>query len=359
MMAALREKIGQMFMVGVRAEELSADEQRTLRDYPFGGFILFTQNCRAAERMAALCRSLAQTGKELMPFIAIDHEGGRVHRLPEPFTRFPPARTVGRSGNPDLAYRIARAMAAELTLAGINLNFAPVLDVDSNPGHGIIGDRSFARDAQEVIRFGGNFVEGLRHGGIIPCGKHFPGHGDCATDSHVALPRVEKSSIELTEVELRPFVHACRQGIESIMTAHVLYCALDAEFPATLSRKIVTGLLRHWGYGGVVFSDDMEMRALADNYAPEEGVERAVAAGVDVVVYGHDLGGAARCFEHLAARSESDAALRARVEDSYRRIAALKRRFLKTFTGVPPSELRRRLAELEHQRLCVEIQGSL
>jgi beta-N-acetylhexosaminidase len=344
-----------MFMVGVRAEELSADEQRTLREVPFGGFILFAQNCPAAEPMAALCRSLAETGKEFMPFIALDHEGGRVHRLPEPFTRFPAARAVGRSGNPDLAYRIARAMAAELSLAGVNLNFAPVLDVDSNPGHGVIGDRSFARDPQEVIRFGGHFIEGLRQGGIIPCGKHFPGHGDCATDSHAALPRLEKSSIELAEVELRPFVHACGQGIESIMTAHVLYCALDAEFPATLSRKIVTGLLRHGGYGGVVFSDDMEMRALADNYPPEPCAELAVDAGVDVLVYGHDLAGAARSFERLAARSERDAALRARVESSYRRIAALKRRCLKTFTGVPPTELRRRLAELEHQRLGAEI----
>ena len=349
-----------MFMIGVQGEALSRDERLIIEQCGFGGFILFGHNCREPRQILSLCRALWETGTELPPFIAIDQEGGRVHRLPEPFTHFPAAGRIGATGRSETVYRAGRATAVELSLLGINLNFAPVLDVNSNPENPIIDDRAFGVTAEQVIRFAWPYAQGQRDGGIIPCGKHFPGHGDTDKDSHLALPIVEKSLAELKSVELTPFVHACRQGIETLMTAHVLYRALDQEFPATLSEKIVTGLLRQdLGYAGVVFGDDMEMKAISANYGDEEAVERAVRASVNVFLYCHELPRAVRAFEILCAEAERHPALRARVEESYRRLTQLKNRWLRAFTGADETEILARLARLNHQSIVEEIHGSL
>ncbi|MGH7769998.1 MAG: beta-N-acetylhexosaminidase [Candidatus Binatia bacterium] len=333
-MSELRRKIGQMFMVGLVAEEIGADERKLFRNYPFGGFIFFSHNSKGPKQTLSLCRSLWQTGGKIPPLIAIDQEGGRVHRLPPPFTHFPPAAALGRAGNADLAYRAGMAMGRELSAAGINLNFAPVFDVHSNPNNPIIGDRSLGSDPNEVIRLGWEVARGLSEGGVIPCVKHFPGHGETAEDSHLALPIVKKSLDELKSVELPPFVHACRNEVETLMTAHVLYPALDPIYPATLSRPIVGALLRgELGYDGVVFSDDLEMKAISDNYSVEDAVRLAVLAGIDVLLFGHETERAVAAFDFLCREAERSEELCARVEQSYRRIAALKRRRLKTFSG--------------------------
>ena len=207
-MPTLREKIAQMFLIGVGAQELTSEERMAMEHYSFGGFILFGRNCCDPVQILSLTRALWDTGKGLPPFIAIDQEGGRIHRLPKPFTHFPPAACLGETGNPKLAYRVARATAEELAAVGINLDFAPVLDVNSNPKNPVIGDRSFAPDPQTVVAFGEQWIQGLRDGGIIPCGKHFPGHGDTDKDSHLDLPLVDRSLDELRQVELPPFVQA-------------------------------------------------------------------------------------------------------------------------------------------------------
>jgi len=349
-----------MFMIGVQGEALSRDERLIIEQCGFGGFILFAHNCREPKQILWLCRELWETGTEFPPFIAIDEEGGRIHRLPPPFTHFPPAAALGRTGSAELAYKVGLATARELSAVGINLNFAPVLDINSNPENPIIGDRSFGERADEVIRFTWPYAQGLRDCGIVPCGKHFPGHGDTDEDSHLALPIVEKSLAELKAVELPPFVHACRQGIETLMTAHVLYRALDQEFPATLSEKVVTGLLRHdLGYDGVVLSDDMEMKAISTNYGEEEAASLAVRAGIDVLLFCHELPRAMRVHEFLCTEAERDAAVRARVEESYRRITQLKNGRLRAFTGADETELSKRLALLDHRRIVEEIQSSL
>ncbi|MBI2089363.1 MAG: glycoside hydrolase family 3 protein, partial [Deltaproteobacteria bacterium] len=187
-MTTLKENIGQVFMVGLRAGELTKEEKQLLKNYPFGGFILFSHNLQEPKQILSLCQSLWQGAKECPPFIAIDHEGGRVHRLPPPFTHFPAAGVMGKSNDPELAYEVGLAMARELVVVGINLNFAPVLDVHSNPNNPIIGDRALGTHPDAVIRFAGPFIRGLKDGRIIPCGKHFPGHGDTAQDSHLELP---------------------------------------------------------------------------------------------------------------------------------------------------------------------------
>ncbi len=294
------------------------------------------------------------------PFIAIDQEGGRVHRLPRPFTHFPAARLIGRKNDSHLAYRAGRATAVELALVGINLNFAPVLDIDSNPKNPIIGDRSFGSNPTRVSRIGMAWAEGLRAGGIIPCAKHFPGHGDTHLDSHLDLPVVDRALKGLHRRELVPFAAACRNRIESIMTAHVVFRSLDPALPATLSPKIVGGFLRRkWNFSGVVFGDDLEMRAVSDHYGDEDAALLGIAAGLDILLYCHDPARAIRTFEFLCRRAEQNERLRTRVEESYQRITTLKRRYLRTFTRTSPAQAARRLARFEHDKIVDEIQGSL
>src|SRR5947207_1682828 len=226
-MEALRQKVAQMFIVGCQGECLSRDEQLIFEEHGFGGLILFSENCCAPEQIASLCRTVWNTAPNEPPFLAIDQEGGRVHRLPPPFTHFPPATMIGAKKNPDLAYRCGRAFGAE---------------------------------PEQVIDISLAWMRGLRDGGIIPCGKHFPGHGDTEEDSHLALPIVDKSLDEIKAVELPPFANACRSGIEALMTAHVRFTALDSDLPATLSQRVVTEVLRHQlGYDGRAFSNDMGM----------------------------------------------------------------------------------------------------
>jgi len=355
-MATLKEKIGQMIMVGLKGEELTKEEEQLLRNYSFGGFILFAHNLKEPKQILSLCRSLWEIEKKHPPFIAIDQEGGRVHRLPAPFTHFPAAAALGRTGNTCLAYRFGLATARELAAVGINLNFAPVLDVHSNPDNPVIGDRSLSSDPGQVAALGWAIIEGLRKGGIIPCGKHFPGHGDTTKDSHLELPIVEKDLTALRAVELPPFVRACRNQIESLMTAHVLYPALDRDYPATLSEIIIGGLLRdELGYQGVVFSDDLEMEAISKNYLLEEAVSRAVHAGVDVLLFCHDKESAVRAFDFLYQKSEKDAKLEERIEVSYQKIKRLKQRYLESFKGMGEDLLTEHVGITSHQKLAEEI----
>jgi beta-N-acetylhexosaminidase len=356
----LRQKLGQMLMVGCQGETLTRAEKLVFEEYAFGGFILFKQNCRSPEQISDLCRSLWNTAADEPPFLAVDQEGGRVHRLPEPFTHFPPAEEIGNSGETALAYQCGLAAAAELALVGLNLNFAPVLDVDSNPANPIIGDRAFGRTPEQVIEMSSAWMRGLRAGGVIPCGKHFPGHGDTERDSHLELPVLEKSLDQLRKVELPPFVDACRDGIEALMTAHVRFTTLDRELPATLSEAVVTGLLRHQlGYDGVVFSDDMEMKAISVNFSPGEAAALALRAGVDVLLFCHELTNAVEVFESVCALAENDPPLRAKIAASVRRITVLKRKFLTAFTGLSSGEILARLKALNHQQIVDRIYGSL
>jgi len=343
-------------MVSLRGEEIAEEEKRLLKDYPFGGFILFSHNLKEPKQIHSLCRTVWETSKQVPPFIAIDQEGGRVHRLPAPFTRFPSAYALGRTRNPDLAYRFGLATAQELAAVGINLNFAPVLDVHSNPDNPVIGDRSLSSDPRQVAALGWAIIEGLRDGGIIPCGKHFPGHGDTTKDSHLELPVVEKDLTALRAVELPPFVRACRNQIESLMTAHVLYPSLDRDYPATLSQSIIGRLLREEiGYQGVVFGDDLEMNAISKNFSLAEAVSRSVRAGVDVLLFCHEIEAAMQAFEHLCRETETEERLRERVESSYQRIKRLKQRYLKSFTGVDEDLLTEHIGITNHQKITEEI----
>jgi len=276
--------------VGFDGKALSAALSRWLARGEVGGVVLFARNIESPAQVRALCReirSAAGRGNPL-PLIAVDQEGGRVARFKEPpFTWFPPARACSLfcCRNESVAEAFGAATAAELRAVGIDVNFAPVLDVGSNPRNPAIGDRAFSEDPRAASALGIAFAKGSLSRGILPVGKHFPGHGDTSADSHKELPVVRAGSRTLLLRELLPFRRAVRAGIPALMTAHVLYPALDRALPATLSRKILHGLLRErMRFRGTIISDALEMKAIADRFGIGEAAVLAVTAGCDVVL---------------------------------------------------------------------------
>src|SRR5262252_4422236 len=262
---SLRRQIGRLLIAGFGGHQVPVELSSLSKEFGLGGVILFARNVAEPEQVAEVAFEASRLVPDLPLWVSIDQEGGRVARLKAPFTEWPPMATLGRSGDVALAERFARALAAELKAVGVTLDYAPVLDVHTNPKNPVIGDRALAEKAADVARLGGAIIRTLQNEGIAACGKHFPGHGDTSSDSHLELPLVEHPPERLREVEFVPFVAAIKAGVATIMTAHVRVPSLDEERPATLSKRIITGILRQeLQFDGVVLSDDLEMKAIAD-----------------------------------------------------------------------------------------------
>ncbi len=278
--------LGDLFMLGFRDENFSF-LKTWAREEGLGGVILFAHNLGSPQAIAALTEGLRRLTPDLPPLIAVDQEGGRVARLADPFTVWPPARALGKAQSEELASQVGQAIGTELASAGFTMNMAPVLDVDTNAANPIIGDRSFGADPALVGRLGAAFARGLGEAGILATGKHFPGHGDTAADSHLTLPVVPHGRDRLLSVEIAPFRTAAPH-LPAVMTAHVLYPALDADYPATVSPRFLTDLLRRdIGYDGVAISDDMEMAGIAERWSSGEAARRFLQAGGDLVLVCH------------------------------------------------------------------------
>jgi beta-N-acetylhexosaminidase len=324
------ELCGQVLVGGFAGPTLSATFRDALARGERGGAILFRRNLSGGvTAIAALNRAISNAAPQsLPPFIAVDQEGGRVTRLGAPVLKLPPMRALGRLGDEALVGRAAAALGAELAALGFTMDFAPVLDVDTCPVNPIIGDRSFHEDPAIVARLGGAYASGLQSAGVMACGKHFPGHGDTTVDSHLDLPRVDQPRSRLDAVELVPF-RALRANVcAAWMTAHVVYSNLDANQPATLSRRIAHELARdEMGYDGLLISDDLEMKAVADRMPVEESAVRAIRAGCDVLLICSSEELQARAHAALVHEAEQDATFRRLVEASVARAVRLRRQF--------------------------------
>ncbi|MEO8901603.1 MAG: beta-N-acetylhexosaminidase [Polyangiaceae bacterium] len=321
----LETQAARLFTVGFHGKAVS-DDLAKLVARGVGGVIFFSRNVGLPEEVAETTNSIKRLAARPL-FLALDQEGGQVARLKQGFTQVPPMRTVGAMGNVALAREVGELIGREVRAVGFDMNYAPVLDVDTNPANPIIAARSFGRTPEIVSEFGVALLAGLEAAGVAACGKHFPGHGDTSQDSHLELPRLPHSLERLEQVELRPFAAAVKAGIPSIMTAHVIFEPLDT-YPATMSRAVLHGLLREkLGYDGLVVTDDIEMRAIADNYGVEDTVVRGINAGVDQFLCCHTADTAHTAIEAIIRAVETGKISRETLAAAQRRIQTFTRRY--------------------------------
>src|SRR3989338_5290484 len=325
----INKKLGQMLMIGFHWTAISDELREMITDYGIGGVILFSRNIESTSQVKDLCNSLQKLSiknnkKPLL--IAIDQGGGRVFRLKPPFRQYPSYGELGRTGSEDAVRSNALLMADELIEIGVNMNMAPVLDVNTNPKNPIIGDRSFSSDPDIVSLLGSCVIKAFHDKGIIAVGKHFPGHGDTLSDSHLELPVVNHNIERLEDIELKPFIHAFKNGLRAVMTAHVLYPALDADYPATLSERIIKNILRKkYRFDGVVITDDLEMKAISNRYTDEDAGILSVRAGGNILLICHSHDKQLRIFDYLLKAVESGEIKEERIEESFSRIMKLKK----------------------------------
>jgi beta-N-acetylhexosaminidase len=307
----------------------------------------------SAEQVAELSAALKRAaGRPLL--VTIDQEGGRVARLraPQGFTELPPMRAIGETGDAALARAAGALLGRELRAVGIDQDYAPVVDVDTNPANPVFGDRSFSRDPEVVGRLGAALAQGLQAEGVAACAKHFPGHGDTSQDSHKDLPRLPHDLARLRRVELPPFRALARAGVAAVMTAHVVFDALDPRRPATLSPEVMRLLREEAGFQGCAVSDDLEMKAVAEHFPLEEAAPGAVAAGVDALLVCHQAAVQHRAIDLVRAAVEDGRIPRARLAEARARVAGLLR-----FAGPPPdpARVRERLRTPESLALAARI----
>ncbi len=314
----LREQIGQLFMVGFDGLEPPPLLTELIRDYYVGGVILYRRNIESSKQLCELMAGIREAAGGRKLLIGVDNEGGRVFRLPPPFTQFP---AMAKVTDEDSAYKIGKKMAEELRSVGINVNFAPILDVNTNIKNPVIGDRSFSSDARVVARLGCALIKGLQDGRVIACGKHFPGHGDTDSDSHLELPHLSHTMPRLEAIELVPFQAAISSGVKSLMTAHVVYDGIDPSAPATLSPIIINNLLRErLGFDGVVFTDDLRMRSITEMIMLPSACVRALTAGCDVCLICRDNASQKEAIEYTMAKVTAGHLPEKVIESAIRRV---------------------------------------
>lgn len=332
------ELIGQLLLVGIEGDAPSAEADALIRDLKVGGIILYKNNIGSPQNTVSLINSLkeANSGNPVPLFMSVDEEGGRVSRLPDAFGTIPSARDVGKTDDSGLALEMGGLLASRLAAAGFNMDFAPVLDVDSNPANPVIGPRSFGSDASTVSVMGAAVMNGLRQEGVIPVVKHFPGHGDTSVDSHLELPVVDKTADELAELELIPFKAAVSDQAEAVMVAHILLPEIDPDKPASLSPAVIDGMLREeLGYDGVVITDDMTMGAIANHHKLGEAAVESVLAGSDIVLVAHGYDNARTVRAALEEAVDNGSLGEERLRQSVYRILALKTAYGLTDEAVP------------------------
>ncbi|MFC5403090.1 beta-N-acetylhexosaminidase [Cohnella soli] len=326
----LEQKVGQMILAGVTGTKLDASAKAMIAEQHVGGIILFKNNFSGLTGSTRFVNDLkkANTSNPIPLFVSVDQEGGRVSRLPADFVAMPDAAKVGRTGKPELAKQMGKLLSEELALLGFNVDFAPVLDINSNPNNPVIGNRAFGSKADIVTRMGISVMQGLREGGTIGVVKHFPGHGDTSVDSHLDLPVVNKTTQQLEALEWMPFKAAIAEQADAVMVAHILFPKIDPDAPASFSKVIIGKQLRGTlGFDGVVITDDLTMGAIADHYGIAEAAVKSVEAGSDILLVAHGYDTAKSVYDKLLQAVRSGRISEKRINESVKRIVSLKTKY--------------------------------
>ncbi len=326
----LDEKIGQMVIAGFEGYEVNDDVRSLIRDYRIGGLILYGGNVQSTGQLLALINWLKLTNSsyKVPIFISVDEEGGRVSRMPSEFVNIPSMGAIGRVNDSALAYRIGNVTAEMIRSFGFNMDFAPVLDINSNPDNPVIGDRAFGSTPEIVSRLGVQAMLGIRDGGVIPVVKHFPGHGDTSVDSHTALPVVNYDLNRLQNFEFVPFKAAINNGADAVMVGHILLTRVDPANPSSMSKTVITDILRNQlGFKGVVITDDMTMGAITKNYGLAEAAVKSVNAGSDIVLLSGGYNNEVKVLNALKNAAANGSIPMSRINDSVYRILRLKQKY--------------------------------
>jgi len=334
---SLEEKIGQLIIAGVEGKEPESRAEKMITEQHIGGVIFYKYNLASAKDVVAYVNQLKAWNKEnAAPLIlSVDQEGGKVSRLPG-LEKLPDAAQIGKSGKLPFAQAVGSLLAREVKEMGINMNYAPVLDINSNPNNPVIGTRSFGATPDEVTPMGMAVMKAIKEQGVIPVVKHFPGHGDTGVDSHLELPIVEKNLEQLQAFEWLPFAEAIKQGTDAVMVAHILFPELDKQFPASLSKTIITDELRGTlKFDGVIMTDDLTMGAIAVHYGIGEAAVQAILAGTDVVLVAHDYNNIDNVITAIKQSVEDGKLTEQRIDESVGRILRMKQRYSLTDEPTP------------------------
>ncbi|MEG0773437.1 beta-N-acetylhexosaminidase [Clostridium sp.] len=326
----LGEKIGQMFVVGVDGYNLNDSTKSLIENYKVGGVILFRNNIQDSNQLLQLLNSVKEANliNKIPLFLSVDEEGGRVSRMPQGLKKIPTNKIIGEIDNKDFSYNIGRTIAGEVRSYGFNMDFAPVLDVNSNPNNPVIGDRAFGANPNIVTRLGIETMKGFQTEEVIPVVKHFPGHGDTSVDSHIGLPTVNNDLKRLESFELIPFEEAIKNKADAIMIAHILLPELDKDNPSSMSKVVITDILRDkLKFHGVVITDDMTMGAIMENYNIGEAAIKSVKAGTDIVLVCHGYDREVEVINTLKEAVAKGDISEERINESVYRILKLKNKY--------------------------------
>lgn len=325
----LDEKIGQLVIVGFEGYSIDEATKKMIEEYSLGGVILFGRNVENSTQLLDLINSLKKTNINNIPlFISIDEEGGIVSRMPDEFVDLPNNRIIGQRNDKDFSYHVGKVIAKEIKAFGFNMNYAPVLDIDSNPNNPVIGARAFGSNESIVSELGIATMEGMQSEGVISVVKHFPGHGDTIVDSHFGLPLIEKELDAIKQFELIPFTKAINNHCDAIMIAHILFNKIDSDNPASFSKTIITDILRNQlKFEGVVITDDLTMGAILKNYEIGEAAVKSINAGSDIVLVCHGYDNEVSVISSLKKAVQNGEISEERINESVYRILSLKKKY--------------------------------
>lgn len=326
----LNELIGQHMLIGVSGHVLTETEKKFIVENNISGVVLFSRNLSTPEQIRNLCAEIQalrhKTISKAPLFIGIDMEGGRVHRLKNPFTQWPPLKLIGDLDAPTVAFHFAHKMGLELMSVGINLDFAPCVDVFTNPLNTVIGDRAVSTNPHQVEKMASALVRGYIKSGVLSCAKHFPGHGNTIIDSHEDLPVEEADLKRLHDIELVPFKKALRSRVDMVMTAHILFKSVDKDWPVTLSEFFLKKMLREeLKYKGLIITDDLDMQAMATHYDKNLIPVRSLQAGNDLILYCNEPESPPKAIENIVKALENGQLKKADLENTYQRISDVKK----------------------------------
>ena len=323
---SLAEKAGQVVICGLKGYEIDSDVTSLIQDSKVGGVILFAKNIKDSTQLATITNSIKNlSNPEIPPIIAIDEEGGMVSRMPSDIESMPSAYSIAQTGSTDLCYQSGEIIGKQLNALGLSTGFSPVLDIWSNPDNMIISSRAYGTTPEDVSTYATQAMLGLKSQEVIPVGKHFPGHGDTLDDSHYSLPVITKTKSELESYEFIPFKTAIDNGIPAIMVGHLLCTDIDSTYPASLSKTMVTGILKtELGFNGVVFTDDLTMDAIDNQYSVEDAGVMALNAGCDMLLVCHGYDNATNTINNIISAVENGTLSESRLNDAVYRILKLK-----------------------------------